>query len=667
MYVSLARLHYLASLYGIKTNYLDMNECLRPASRGSLLNVLKAMGAPVSTMQDVPSAIREKKLQHWQQPVEPVIVRRGNEILTIDLRLPARSINIPLAASLIMENGEERIMHWRGEETSIIESCDVEGKDYVTMRLFLPEDLPLGYHKLKLDLIDRTAEALVISAPERAYSPPGADEHIWGAFVPLYALHSRKSWGAGDFSDMENLMSWVLKMDGRMLGTLPLLASFFDEKFGPTPYVPASRLFWNEFYLDITQIPELQECSAARSLLASAGFQKEIAYLRDLPTVDYKRQLNLKRKVLEELSECFFNEKSERYSDLKHYIESDYRIEDYACFRAAGEKHGICWNDWPPAMRNGELREGDYAEKTKRYHLYTQWLAQEQIRDLSQKARRDNFFLYMDMPLGVHPNSYDVWRERDSFVMGASGGAPPDPVFTSGQNWSFPPLHPEKMRNNGYRYLINSIQCQLKQAGMLRIDHMMNFHRLFWIPQGMENKEGVYVNYRADELYAILALESFRHKSVIIGEDLGMVPPEVRPAMEKNGIYRMFVGQYELIAENKMGKIPGRAVASLNTHDMYPFAAFWQENDIKERRRLKLVDEKEAEQELKQRLQIKRILIDILKYNMSNKISQDTGFALRGILNLLAASPAYAVLLNLEDLWLETQPQNIPGTNSGNP
>jgi 4-alpha-glucanotransferase len=90
---------------------------------------------------------------------------------------------------------------------------------------------------------------------------------------------------------------------------------------------------------------------------------------------------------------------------------------------------------------------------------------------------------------------------------------------------------------------------------------MMNFHRLFWIPEGIENREGVYVNYRSEELYAILALESCRYQSVIIGEDLGMVPPEVRPAMEDNGIYRMYVGQYELVVENQMGKIPRRSMA----------------------------------------------------------------------------------------------------------
>ena len=270
------------------------------------------------------------------------------------------------------------------------------------------------------------------------------------------------------------------------------------------------------------------------------------------------------------MSEYFFAQKPGRFTDFEAYLNSHSSLEDYARFRAAGEKQGIRWYSWPQAMRDGKLKDGDYSEKQRQYHLYTQWLAHEQIQSLSQKARRDNLYLYLDLPVGVHPYSYDVWRERESFVTGINGGAPPDPVFTSGQNWSFPPLHPEKIRQQGYRYVIDCLRHQLELAGMLRIDHMMNFHRLFWIPEGMENREGVYVNYRAEELYAILALESYRHQSVIVGEDLGIVPPEVRPMMEKHGIFRMFVGQYELITENQLGEIPSDCVASLNTHDMFP-------------------------------------------------------------------------------------------------
>jgi 4-alpha-glucanotransferase len=309
------------------------------------------------------------------------------------------------------------------------------------------------------------------------------------------------------------------------------------------------------------------------------------------------------------------------------------------------------------------LTKGDYSEKNRQYHLYTQWLAQEQMEHLFQKTRQDNVYLYLDVPVGVHPYSYDVWRERESFVTGVSGGAPPDPVFSNGQNWNFPPLHPLRVRYGGYRYVIDSLRHQLVQGGILRIDHMMNFHRLFWIPEGMKCRDGVYVNYKAEELYAILALESCRARSIIIGEDLGMVPPEVRPMMEKHGIFRMYVGQYELITENQMGQVPSQSIAGLNTHDMFPFASFWQETDIAERLNIKLIDADRAQKELEQRRTIKAAILSILKYKgMDNDIEQDAKATLEAILKLLASSPAFGLLINLEDLWLETCPQNIPGT-----
>ncbi len=663
MKVTTAQLHRLANLYSIKTSYLDADKLVRSASSAALLAVLKALGAPVEVMKDVPSALREKQQQYWQQSAEPVLVVWENEILTVNLRLPASLMESSLNASLIMENGVAKNFVWRVDGSSVLDSIELEGSNYVTARLYFPERLPQGYHRLKLELKGRIVESLIISAPLKAYHPAGVNEKIWGAFLPLYSLRTQSNWGAGDFADLSTLIEWVSGLEGKIVGTLPLLPSFFDEKFGPGPYMPASRLFWNEFYINIDHIPELTHCPSAQTLINSTEFQKEITSLRKSRRVDYQRVLSLKRQILEQLAHYFFSEKPSRFSDLQNVIQSDNRVRDYARFRAAGERHGILWDNWPERMCRGKLLEGDYAPETEQYYLFTQWLAEEQIKNICREARRTNTFLYLDLPVGVHPYSYDVWRERESFVREVNGGAPPDPVFTSGQNWSFPPLHPEKIRQQGYGYVIASLRHQLKQAGMLRIDHIMHFHRLFWIPREMENQDGVYVGYKAEELYAILTLESCRNKSIIIGEDLGMVPPDVRPMMGKHDIFRMFIGQYELIAENHLGKIPSHAVAGLNTHDMFPFAAFWEEIDIEERQKLKLIGTEIAHQELAQRRQIKRALISILQYRgLNNEVSQDTQTTLIAVLNLLAASPAYAFLANLEDLWLETHPQNVPGT-----
>jgi 4-alpha-glucanotransferase len=662
MHSELVHLFNLANLYGVRTAYLDMTNQTRAASAESVLAALKALGAPLAGLADVPHAITEKRLQQWLEPLEPVIAVPENEVLAVNLKLPGSVLNNPVNAVLTLENGQQQTLLWRIEESSITHSVTLDGKNYNNIRLYWPGKLPAGYHRLALALPGKNSEALVISSPLKAFQPLQG-EKIWGVFAPLYALHSSRSWGAGDFSDLEELLDLTIQRGGRLVGTLPLLAGFFDKQYGPGPYLPASRFFWNEFFLNIPQIPELSGCPEALALIENEDFQKNLIELRSSGNVNYERQLDLKRQVLEKLTDYFYREKPERFGEFSNYIKHNPGLTEYAAFREAGEKYGLKWSGWPDQAVNGYQEEPDHAGLTARYFMYTQWLTEMQLSGLARKAGKSGTYLYMDMPVGIHPYSYDVWKEGGIFVREVSAGAPPDPVFTNGQNWDFPPLHPENIRRQGYRYFIDGLRKQLSTAGMLRIDHLMNFHRLYWIPQGIPNGEGVYVNYKADEFYAILALESSRSRSVIVGEDLGMVPPEVRPMMEKHGLFRMFVGQYELIAENQLGHIPIQAAASLNTHDMYPFAAFWQEQDILERQKMKLLDAEEAGRELEQRRHVKRALISILQYRgLTNDLAQDTEATLRAILSLLATSPVYALILNLEDLWLETKPQNVPGT-----
>ena len=110
------------------------------------------------------------------------------------------------------------------------------------------------------------------------------------------------------------------------------------------------------------------------------------------------------------------------------------------------------------------------------------------------------------------------------FALGINGGAPPDGLFVKGQNWGFPPLQPEAIRQQGYRYYIDCLRHHMGSAGMLRIDHVMGLHRAFWVPDGFSATDGVYVHYRAPEFYAILNFESHRHQVQIVGENLGTVP-----------------------------------------------------------------------------------------------------------------------------------------------
>jgi 4-alpha-glucanotransferase len=446
-------------------------------------------------------------------------------------------------------------------------------------------DVPFGYHTLYRN----EAQTLIIAAPHKAYAPRNRQ---WGIFAPLYGAHTRRSWGAGDLGDLLQYASWVDHHGGSVVATLPMLAAFDDE---PSPYSPVSRLFWNELYLDVTRLPEFHPDDADLGA---------IAHLQQTKQVDYDGVRREKRRVLQRCAER---------------LVPDAEFEKFA-----------------------EGEAGDYARwrGDSRYHLYVQYRMAQQMREVANAARRLGAGLYLDFPLGVNAGGYDAQQYAHVFAKGVSVGAPPDLFFTKGQNWGFAPFDPDAIREDHYRYFRKAIRHHVAHAGILRIDHVMGLHRLFWIPEGREAKDGVYVRYRADELYAILTLESQRHGCTVVGEDLGTVPPEVPKMMQRHGVRRMFVVQYE----GKLNDPPAASVASVNTHDMPTFAGWSRGKDIDDRIAMGLLDEVGAQRERETRA----------------KTSRELG-SLESVLAFLAASEAEIVLVNMEDLWGETEPQNMPG------
>jgi len=453
---------------------------------------------------------------------------------------------------------------------------------------------------------------------------------------------------------------------------LPLLPTFLDKPFCPSPYSPVTRLLWSEFYVDVLRSPEMARCPRAQEILASAGFEGAVSKLRRSTLVDYRRQMALNRRLLGLLAETLNQRDDDRRVAFEDFVRSHPVAADYAAFRACMEKRGdIPWRSWPARLREGKLKPGDGAEDVRRYYLYAQWLAHEQISDIAEMTRKRGATLFLDFPIGVHPDGYDVWRYRRAFIQGASSGAPPDAVFPQGQKWGTPPLHPEGLRESGYAYFIGCLRHHLGSAGILRLDHMMGFHRLWVIPEGVDAAQGAYVRYPAEELYAVLSLEAFRHRALVMGEDLGTVPPEVRPAMRRHGVYRSYVLQYELDSCPERAKVPPKGtIASVNTHDMPPFKLYWQGRDIEQRRRLGLFPSEEMFRAARvERRRIKQSLAAYLQRRGLLKGRQPPApeEVLRAVLRFLGSSASPVVIVNLEDLWGETEPQNIPGTGEERP
>jgi 4-alpha-glucanotransferase len=615
----------LARSFGIQTSYLDMGRQRRDADPEALLLVLRAMGAGLEQLSDVPEALARRKEELRKRKVEPVVV-------AWDGKLGKRKFEFGY-----------HTMEIKGQETFVISA---------PTKAYYP--LPLGEggassaRRVRASNSRRPATLtrlpILEASPYRARPSRATGlsqkERRWGVFAPVYALHSKRNPDAGDLTDFEHLMDWMYELGGSVAATLPLLGAFLDKPFESSPYSPATRLFWNEFYIDLARIPEFTGPTPAVRLKSKL--------------VDYRRVMSNKRRVLEKLAkEHFAGASPERHHAFERFIRENKSVDDYARFRAVTERQGQGWNAWPARLREGTIAKTDYDESTKNYHLYTQWVIQEQLEALAKKADSRGQMLYLDLPLGLHSDGYDVWRYRDFFVGRVAGGAPPDPVFTQGQNWGFPPMNPEAMRLNRYQYFIALLRNHFRFARLLRIDHVMGLHRLYWIPEGLSGDKGVYVEYPAEELYAILAVESHRYQAGIVGENLGTVPPGVNRALSQHNIRGMYVAQYEIMGDPerpKLRPVSSKNVASLNTHDMPPFQAFLEGLDIDDRLDLGFLDEKTAGKERRQRLAMKRKLRSFLNAT-----------------RFLAKSMADIVLVNMEDLWQETLPQNVPATNEDRP
>ena len=684
-----SRLHKLARLCGVETTYRNYLTG-RPQRVGdeTLAAVLGALGVELRSVSDAGRALDRERRARRQRGLEPVVVSWDGRPTSTPLRLPASAGEGCLEVELRLETGET--IRWLAKLADLpVQERERLGREgFVARRLALPP-LPLGYHRLRVGVARKEFEALILSAPQEAFSPAGG-ERPWGLFLPLYSLRSKKDWGAGDFTDLEAFSRWMARQGGQLVGTLPLLAAFLNQPFEPSPYSPASRLFWNEFYVDVTQAPELARCAEARRILNSAEFQRELEALRAAPLVDYRRGMALKRRVLEPLAESFFSRRTPPEA-FARFLKANPEAEDYACFRAVAERRHAPWPEWPARLRGGDLKSGDFDEAAGRYHLYAQWLAHSQLERFSARAARRGEGLYLDMPLGVHPLGFDVWRHQDVFALEADGGAPPDPVWTTGQNWSFAPLHPERLREQGYGYFIACLRHQLRHAAYLRVDHIMGFHRLFWIPRGAAEGEGAYVRYRAEEFYAILCLESHRQRTVIVGENLGSVPVYVNEAMDRHHIQKMFVIQYELESDLRTAlKSPAaEALAGVNTHDMPPFAAWWEGEDIADRLSRGLISPAAAREEYEGRAARKNFLASFLRRRSwltphpnarggsaqgrrrlgagLSRRAMGAATVFRACARYLAAGPPRALVLNLEDCWSETAQQNIPATTTERP
>lgn len=672
-----------AALYGVEAAWVDIDGRRQSASTEVVVEVLRRLGAPVESEADLADAARTRRREIWERACPPARAARSGEAPTLSLRLPADRARGPLEWRLRGEGsgrraGQHRVLRageHRVEELALTGGSAVDGRRYEIRTLELPSDLPIGRHELTVRHGPAEWVVHLVVAPGRIHRSRRLDG-TWGVSHPLFGLRDERAAGVGDLATLRDALAWTAGRGGRWFGTMPLLAGFDDPPVDPSPYVPASRLFWDDRYVELEAVPGWEASRAAGELAAL----EVLRVRRDDALVPWDELSRARAQALTRLAARFFAAGGDRDREFRGWLAARPEAADFARFMAGRAAWGADWHGWPEPARSGLVAAAAVDEVIVRRHLFGQWLAARQVDELGTRSKADGEVgLYLDIPLGSHPQGYDVWRHRGLFVQGVSTGAPPDDFFRGGQDWGLPPLHPERVREDGFGYVAAVLRHAMRPAGLVRIDHVMQLHRLFWVPRGARPADGVYVRYPADELAAVVAVESERAGCEVAGEDLGTVPDAVRELMDRWGIRRTAVPGLEIdrAADAGDGTVadasafdPGRAVpegavATIETHDMVPLAGLRAALDIEEREALGLLEPEEAERLRRRRAAAFGWLDD--RYGVDPAQPGPPDPLLLPLLASLGRSAAGVVLVPLDDLYGVPAPQNVPGTTYERP
>ncbi len=638
-------------------------------------------GFELSGLSDVRAATVAVNQRRWRGGPPVVVAWRGQGELPVPVRAAADG---DWQLELLLESGRRESRSGRLFELPASGHTEVDGHTMCRRFISLPLDGELGYHRAQWSVQSadghQQGSCEILAAPERAvdWMPDRAatgsagPQRQWGVFAPLYGLRSARSGATGDLTTMRELRQWVARRGGSYVATLPILAQFLDEAYNISPYGPASRLFWNELYLELAPPSQLPAELAADLGTFAASSAAERRRLSTTSPIDYRGQYAWKRAWIDRVAAACAGREPIRAA-IEQWAQTSPAF-DYAMFRAFGEMDGASWHSWSgerknvgpggvPFARSLDDATAAGADRGRVWsHVVAQWMMHEQ---LTGAAARQGAGLYLDLPVGVNGDAYEVWRHRELFATMASVGAPPDALFLGGQEWGLPPVHPQVSRATGHRYLRDCFRHHMQAASLLRIDHVMGLHRLYCVPRGFGAKDGAYLRYPKDELYALVTLESHRAGCAVAGEDLGTVPEDVPPALARHHIARLWVSQFEVPAT--VGKAPRTApegvVSSFGTHDMATFSGWWHAADLADRRALGLIGAVEETRQLEHRAREKAALLAYVDANaLAPAALPDEARAMAGAMADLARSPAEVALVTLEDLWLERAPQNVPGT-----
>ena len=640
----------LAQAAGLATSWWDIaGEEHRPGD-DTKRALLAAMRLPAQTRDDV-----RHSLQRLTAPRS--LPRASTAAAGETLVLPIGKPGTPAWVTLSREDGGlERIPIRDGQA------------------IFPPP--PIGRHTLMLD-DDPASFCHLTVAPAQCFLPGSLSggQRRFGIAAHLYSLRGRTDRGIGDFGTLNELTVSVAKTGAAAIGLNPLHALFPGDRSRASPYHPSHRGFLDPIHIDIDGLPGAD----------ATGF----AALAARRMVDYPGVWAAKHAVL---AAAFAAGGADEPGLDVFVAQNGAALRDFAAFEAIAAHIGHTdWRRWPVDLRHpgapavaafaasgASDPSGPSGASHVRFVQYLQWIADRQLGAAAAFAAASGLSigLYRDLAIGCAPDGAEAWANQDTLLDGVSIGAPPDPFSAAGQVWGLPPPNPLAMAAEGYARFAALLSANMRHAGALRIDHVMGLNRLFLVPSGADAAQGTYLAYPFVDLLGQLALESFRHRCLVVGEDLGTVPEGMRERLSAARVlsYRVLWFEKDGSRFRPPATWPALAAACVSTHDLPTARGWWDGADIAEQAGLGLLDKATA---MAARTAEKA---DFIAFARDEGLSGDTETAappigaprlgappLEAMHASIAVTPCVLALAQADDLAGEAIGVNLPGTDRERP
>lgn len=667
------RLAQLAEAHGVATEYWDWLGRHVTVSAASIRAVLTALGVDAGTDDAVERALADAADAPWRRTLPAALVIREGWTPWVHVHVPAGSA---VRVSVELEDGTSR------EATPVdrwVPDRVVDGAAVGEATVELPGDLPLGWHRLVAHvdappLDPSSTVATLVVTPQRLALPPAVEAgRVVGLTAQLYQVRSEHSWGIGDLHDLGDLAAWAAEEHGAGFVLVnPLHAGEPSPPVEPSPYLPTTRRFVSPLYLRVEDVPEVADLPAAQAddvaRLARTARATDTA-----DRIDRDASWAAKKEALRLVFEVPRSPERERAFAAFCAREGEGLLR-FATWCVIAERHGLPFQGWPEALRDpgsaevGALRDAHRDDVD--FHRWLQWLLEDQLAAAQRRAREAGMPLGVvhDLAVGVHPGGADAWSLGPALARGVTVGAPPDQFNQLGQNWSQPPWRPDGLAAAGYAPFRDMVRTVLRDAGGIRVDHIIGLFRLWWIPEGGTPADGTYVHYDHEALLGILVLEAQRAGAVVIGEDLGVVAPHVRDYLTERGLFGTSILWFEW--EGEEPKPPERyrelCLSTVTTHDLPPSAGYLSLEHVAVREQLGLLTRSVEEERAVELDAIARV-----RGRLEARGLVDPGEGLdavvAGLHRWLAQTPSRLLAVALPDVVGDRRAVNQPGTDDEYP